>query len=66
MRLILRWADAYFKLHGVWPKRDSGPIEGAEATWCGVDSALVKGSRGLPGGSSLARLLKEQRAMTDR
>ncbi len=61
LRLILRWADAYFKLHGAWPKRGSGPVEGAEATWSGVDSALQKGSRGLPGGSSLARLLKEHR-----
>ena len=61
IRLILRWADTYFGLHGVWPKRDSGPIEGAEATWGGVDSALSKGARGLSGGSSLARLLKEPR-----
>ena len=60
LRLILRWADAYFKLHGAWPKRGSGPVEGAEATWRTVDSALLKGSRGLPGGSSLARLLKER------
>jgi hypothetical protein len=62
-RQILRWAEAYFKLHGAWPKRDSGPIPGAAATWCGVDAALWKGGRGLPGGSSLARLLKEHRAV---
>jgi hypothetical protein len=24
--------DAYFAQHGIWPERDSGPIEGAEAT----------------------------------
>jgi hypothetical protein len=59
--LILRWADSYFKLHGAWPKRGSGRIEGAEATWCGIDSALWKGARGLPGGTSLGRLLKERR-----
>jgi hypothetical protein len=30
-------------------------------TWQGVNKALVRGLRGLPGGSSLARLLAERR-----
>ena len=66
IRLILCWADTYFELHGVWPKRGSGPVDGAEATWSGIDSALQRGSRGLPGGSSLVRLLKERREVVDR
>jgi hypothetical protein len=65
VELILGWADAYFQRHGAWPKRDSGPVEGAEATWCGVDAALWKGARVLPGGSSLARLLKERRGVAE-
>ena len=32
-------------------------------TWAGVDSALWHGVRGLPGGSSLARLLSKRRGV---
>jgi len=63
VKMVLRAADTYFAEHRTWPKRHSGPIPGAEATWSSVDAALQKGSRGLPGGSSLARLLKEHRGV---
>jgi hypothetical protein len=56
---ILGWADAYHRATGEWPTRRSGFIENAQTTWLAVDTALNKGNRGLPGGSSLARLLKE-------
>ena len=47
---------------GRWPKRDSGPIEEAPGeTWGAVEMALAHGQRGLPGGSSLIRLLKRCR-----
>jgi hypothetical protein len=59
---ILFWADAYYQRTGDWPTADSGPIPDERGeTWTGVDMALSRGNRGLPGGSSLARLLTERR-----
>jgi hypothetical protein len=59
---ILAWADAYYARTGAWPRRQSGFIpEAARETWSNVDQALYKGIRGLPGGSSLARLLAMHR-----
>jgi hypothetical protein len=62
IRDILAWADAYRETMGKWPKRDAGSIVGAKfETWYGVDRALRSGCRGVAGGSSLARLLAEER-----
>ncbi len=58
---ILKWVDAYKKKKKKWPTGESGPIEGAEETWKAIDAALNKSNRGLPGGSSLAKLLDEHR-----
>jgi hypothetical protein len=64
---ILTWADAYRARHGTWPKATSGPIpEAPNKTWSKVSSALANGTRGLPGGSSLARLLAEHRGVRNR
>jgi hypothetical protein len=61
---ILAWADAYRKRTGSWPNLNSGRITGTlDETWRRVDSALRIGLRGLPGGSSLARLLAERRGV---
>lgn len=61
---ILVWVDAFHALTGNWPKRWSGPINGAlEETWSAVDAALSSGSRGLRGGSSLPQLLAEHRGV---
>ncbi len=61
---ILAWADAHLDRTGEWPKGASGPIFDATGeTWKGIQMALLKGLRGLPGGSSLARLLAEERAV---
>ncbi len=61
---ILAWADAYHARTGRWPTQRSGPIEDAPGeTWSAVHQALMHGSRGLPGGSSLAQLLAERRGM---
>ncbi len=58
---ILVWAEAYYRQNGSWPKKDSGPIDSAPGeTWNGVQIALLRGRRGLSGGSSLARLIKER------
>lgn len=55
---ILTWADAYYAEQGRWPTLESGPVtEGAAMTWRAVHGALLQGHRGLPGGSSLAKLL---------
>ena len=64
---ILAWADAYHQRTGAWPKHTSGSIpEAPGETWSIVHKALYVGGRGLPGGSSLARLLVEQRSVTPR
>jgi len=59
---ILAWADAHHAATGGWPVEESGPASGASGdTWKGISAALAKGHRGLPAGSSLARLLAERR-----
>src|SRR5712692_3190513 len=59
---ILKWADAHHRRTGVWPIRDSGPIVDAPGeNWLGINMALYLGQRGLPGGSSLAKLLHGNR-----
>jgi hypothetical protein len=59
---ILRWADAYYERRGKRPTPHSGPItEAPGETWNAVDRALFSGHRGLPGGSSLAKLLAARR-----
>ena len=62
---VLSWADAHRAATGAWPKTISGPVRDAPhaVTWNRIDSALAKGHRGLPGGSSLADLLAESRGV---
>ena len=60
VKQILAWADTYHAAHGRWPAISSGPIPGtAHDTWSKVNAALRQGLCGLPGGSSLARLLAQ-------
>jgi hypothetical protein len=59
---ILARADVYRERHGRWPVCSGGRIPGTGGeTWGGVHEALRAGHRGLPGGSSLARLLTQRR-----
>jgi hypothetical protein len=59
IRQIRQWAQDYRRRTGAWPTKNSGPVRGVRGeTWMRVDTALHEGLRGLPGGSSLARLLK--------
>ncbi len=60
---ILIWVDHFHHSTGEWPRMDSGQILGTEDTWRRIDSALRLGLRGLSGGSSLARLLSEERGV---
>lgn len=65
---ILAWADAHYKRTRKWPTKwtsDSVPTAPGE-TWTNLDAALRVGNRGLPGGSSLARLLAEERGYRNR
>ena len=58
---ILQWIKDFHKRTRRWPTIDSGAIFGTPGeTWRKVDNALRLGLRGLPGGSSLARLLEEE------
>ena len=64
VRQILSWADAYYKTHGCWPSERRGKVAGAPGeTWPGINRRLRQGGRGLPGGSSLPRLLANHRGV---
>jgi hypothetical protein len=57
---ILTWAASYYERTACWPTANSGTVPDAPGeTWRAIDGALRKGARTLPGGSSLAHLLKE-------
>jgi len=61
---ILAWADAFHARIGGWPKIRSGHIPRSQGlNWKGVNNLLCNGGRGLPGNSSLARLLAEHRGV---
>lgn len=62
VREVLIWASQYREAHGKWPTKASGVIPGTHGeTWRLVDGALRHGLRGFPGGSSLAKLLAEEK-----
>src|SRR5207244_5310772 len=58
---ILRWADAHLARSGRWPAPTSGSIPGTDENWGAIQQALVHGCRGLPGGTSIPRLLAQAR-----
>ena len=61
---IVRWADAHFARTGQWPTHRSGPVlEAPGETWAGINTALQRGLRKLPGGSSLYRVLWKYRGV---
>ena len=63
---ILAWADSYHVANGCWPIAEPVAVaEAPEESWEGIDQALRQGERGLPGGSSLTRLLAERRGTRD-
>jgi hypothetical protein len=64
---ILAWADAWHERTAEWPTADAGTIPGSGGEkWSALNVALRLGARGLPGGSSLARLLSERRGVRNR
>ncbi|MCH8053140.1 MAG: hypothetical protein IH895_03700 [Planctomycetes bacterium] len=61
---VLAWADAHHKRTGEWPSLTSGPVVGTRTeTWSNINQCLQGGLRGLPGGSTIAKLLVEERDM---
>ena len=59
---VLAWADRHQAITRIWPTPSSGKVfDAPENTWHAINNALIDGYRGLPGGSSLARLLAEKR-----
>src|SRR4051812_46413113 len=66
--MILAWADQHLRRTGTWPNEDAGPIPDAPPgeDWRNVDASLREGYRGLPGGSTLPRLLAERRGLPNR
>jgi hypothetical protein len=67
---ILSWADAYYAREKTWPQAKSAgaPADGpsGQESWRNLDQVLRKGLRGLPAGSSLARLLAQHRGVRNR
>lgn len=64
---ILLWSDTHHERTGLWPNAKSGAVADAPGeTWAALDIALGRGTRGLPGGSSVAKLLAEQRGIRNK
>jgi hypothetical protein len=64
---VLTWADEHHRRTGGWPRASSGPVAGRPGDdWKNIDRALRHGRRGLPGGSSLSRLLAQRRGVRSR
>ena len=60
VKQILAWANEHHGRTGRWPGARSGPIPGTvDENWTNIQQALYVGIRGLPGGSSLSKLLKK-------
>ena len=58
VQVILLWAEAHYMRHRRYPSENAGPVEGAPGeTWYNIGAALREGTRSLPGGSSLFKLL---------
>lgn len=63
LQQILLWAQEHRRHTGELPRIASGAVHGTPGeTWARLDAVLRNGDRGLPGGSSLRRLLAEARA----
>lgn len=66
-RKILRLAEDHFQRTGKWPQDNSGPVLAhSDDTWLAIQSALQFGTRGLPGGDTLSRLLARNRGVRNR
>jgi hypothetical protein len=58
---IWQWAQAHHRRTGEWPRVKSGAVRGYLGETCnGIDKALARGRRGMPGGSSLYQFLQKR------
>ena len=67
--MILAWADAFYRRSGTWPHNRAGTINSPGGripglTWAKVNTALMRGLRGLTGKTSLAQELRRPVAFT--
>ena len=62
---ILRWADGHHERHGAWPISRSGLIPKRRANLELRSSPAFSGFPGLPGGSTLPQLFKDQRGVAN-
>ena len=60
---VLAWADVYHARHGTWPTERSGTVPESGVNWKSINNSFKHGTRGLPGGTSLAKFLKEHRGV---
>jgi hypothetical protein len=60
---ILAWADDHKRRMGRWPRHSSGRVKPPDETWLAINMALTRGNCGLPGGSSLAKVLDRHRGV---
>ena len=58
---ILTWADEHLQANDAWPNQNAGQIPETEEKWQNINACLLVGLRGLPGGSSIAKLLDKHR-----
>ena len=64
---ILLWAVAEHESSGKWPTLRSGRVAAApEETWLAIDGCLRRGCRGLPGGATLAGIIRLYRDILSR
>src|SRR5690606_15074696 len=57
MARVRSWAEAHRRATGRYPDAHAGPVADAPGeSWSEIDAALRHGRRGLPGGTTLARL----------
>ena len=58
LETIIAWADAHYRATGSWPNPNSGSVTAApENTWRSIAMALKAGSRNLPAGLTIHKLL---------
>ena len=61
---ILKWADKHRLRTGRWPDRNSGPLlTDPREHWQAICVAIKQGHRGLPGNSTLVRILHKYRGV---
>ncbi len=58
VRKIVTWAREHHRRTGRWPTAKAGPVAAAPGeTWAAIAHAIIRGTRGLKGRTTLARLL---------